>query len=268
MTSFFPSPEEALTALQAKVNDILAGRRGLRALEAGAGKRTRLKLAEDAYVVGVDNDAEALARNVQLDERVLSDLAAYAPGDASFDVVTSWYVLEHVHAPRALLASFARWVAPGGLIVLAVPNLRSPKALVTKLTPHRFHVWFRRRVLGFPNAGKPGYGPYPTTLRGAIAPAALRRWAADSGLDVVFEAYFEEGKQVRVRRRLRVTGAQWAVVRALTRILSVGLLDAERTELLLITRRRPGATQPPDGSGDARQVMVRSLLWEDSWPRR
>jgi SAM-dependent methyltransferase len=134
MTSFFPSPEEALTALQAKVTDILAGRRGLRALEAGAGKRTRLKLAEDAYVVGVDNDAEALARNVQLDERVLSDLAAYAPGDASFDVVTSWYVLEHVHAPRALLASFARWVAPGGLIVLAVPNLRSPKALVIKLT--------------------------------------------------------------------------------------------------------------------------------------
>jgi SAM-dependent methyltransferase len=152
--------------LQGQATELLAGRQRVRALEAGAGKRTRLGLPEDAYIVGVDTDAAALAHNEQLSERVLCDLAAYAPAEGTFDDVTSWYVLEHVDDPRVILDLFARWVAPGGLIAIAVPNLISPKALITKFTPHKFHIWFRWRVLGFPNAGKLGYGPYPPRCDG------------------------------------------------------------------------------------------------------
>jgi ubiquinone/menaquinone biosynthesis C-methylase UbiE len=237
MTLQFASHEQAVCALQQQARQLLSGRHGIRALEAGAGKLTRLDLPADAYIVGVDTDAAALARNERLNEQVLSDLASYSPPDASFDVVTCWYVLEHVSDPAALLDAFARWATPGGLIVLAVPSLRSLKALVTKLTPHKFHVWFRRRVLGFSNAGKPGYGPYPTTLRWPIRPKGLRRWASHAGLEVVFEGYFEDDKQVSVRRRLRLTGQVWIILCALTRTVSLGLLDAARTELLLMVRR-------------------------------
>ncbi|MPZ28579.1 MAG: methyltransferase domain-containing protein [Micromonosporaceae bacterium] len=217
-------------ALQRTVDALLAGRRGVRALEAGAGKRTRFRLPPDAYVVGVDTDPEAIARNLRLDQRVVADLADYHPTGSGFDLVTCWYVLEHVPDPGGLLDRLAGWTAPGGLLVLAVPHLHSPKALVTKLTPHRFHVWFRRRVLGYRNAGRPGFGPYPTTLRRAIAPRPLTRRLAGHGLVPVSQVYFEDAKQARLRHRLRLTGWRWRAACTLTRVLSLGVLDAGRSE--------------------------------------
>lgn len=231
------SPQQAREAIQAVVDGVLAGRHKMCALEAGAGKRTRLDLPDDAYVVGVDTDPVAIQINPRLDERVVADLMSYAPLPASFDLITCWYVLEHVDTPGEVMDRFAEWTAPGGLVVLAVPNLRSPKSVLTKLTPHRFHVWFRRRVLGFENAGRPGYGPYPTTLRAAISPKALRRRFTEHGLYPVFQVYFEDPKQVAVRHRLHLTGWAWRVARVLVRVLSLGALDASRSEYVVLLRR-------------------------------
>ncbi|MEY4545495.1 MAG: hypothetical protein RL685_1690 [Pseudomonadota bacterium] len=43
----------------------------------------------------------------------------------SFDVITLFDVLEHVHDPRAVLSIVRGWLAPGGLLVLSVPNAGS-----------------------------------------------------------------------------------------------------------------------------------------------
>jgi SAM-dependent methyltransferase len=43
----------------------------------------------------------------------------------SFDVVTMWAVLEHVHEPIAALARVARLLRPGGRAFVLVPNFRS-----------------------------------------------------------------------------------------------------------------------------------------------
>ncbi|GAB7048059.1 class I SAM-dependent methyltransferase [Catenuloplanes indicus] len=245
------TPGEVTAALQRTVTALLRAPAGapLRALEAGAGKRIRLDVPEDAYIVGVDTDDTAMHLNPRLHERVVGDLHDYAAPPDSFDLITCWYVLEHVERPEELIARFARMIAPGGLVVLAVPHLWSPKSLFTKLTPHAFHVWFRRRVLGFPNAGKPGYGPYPTTLRRTIAPAAIAALVARHGLAPVFEGYFEDEKQARFRRRLRITGRRWALVRGLVRALSLGLLDAARSEYVVVLRRDPAR---PRAGGDVR----------------
>src|SRR5262245_22180597 len=42
--------------------------------------------------------------------------------DASFDAITLWDVLEHVHEPRVVLNELARLLRPGGLLVLSLPN--------------------------------------------------------------------------------------------------------------------------------------------------
>jgi len=50
----------------------------------------------------------------------------------SFDVVTMWDVLEHVHNPVEFLRSCALLVKPGGILVLAIPNASGWPARIFK----------------------------------------------------------------------------------------------------------------------------------------
>jgi 2-polyprenyl-3-methyl-5-hydroxy-6-metoxy-1,4-benzoquinol methylase len=49
-----------------------------------------------------------------------------APG--SFDVITLWHVLEHIHELHAQIGYFRQWLKPGGKLIIAVPNIESPDA--------------------------------------------------------------------------------------------------------------------------------------------
>jgi SAM-dependent methyltransferase len=52
--------------------------------------------------------------------------------DKLFDVITLWDVWEHVHEPLKFLNSCASLLAPGGLLVIAVPNASGLPALIFK----------------------------------------------------------------------------------------------------------------------------------------
>lgn len=244
-----PDAATAVAELQARVDSLLAGRGPLRVLEAGCGPRMHLTFPPDTYVVGVDEDDVALARNEVISEAIVADLGAYRPEPASFDAIVCWYVFEHVDRPDQILETFAGAVKPGGLVVLAVPNLRSPKSLITKVTPHSFHVWFRRHIIGKKLAGTPGHGPYPTTLRRAIAPKVMIKNAARLGLEVVHVGWYEDDKQVTARRKAHVTGPAWSFVRGAVKVTSLGTLDAAKSEFLVAFRRVGGSTPAQRAAG-------------------
>ena len=47
----------------------------------------------------------------------------------TFDVITMWHVFEHCHNPNELLDRFYELLRPGGILVLACPNIRSTDAM-------------------------------------------------------------------------------------------------------------------------------------------
>ena len=154
-------------------------------LEAGCGRRWPLKLAIRYRLVGVDPDEDAL----QLRRSSRGDLDEYQVGrineavfpEQSFDVIYCSFVLEHVKGVQEVLDDFGRWIKPGGLLVLRIPDSRSVYGFIARHTPHWLHIAIRRHVLGFKHAGKPGFGPYPVVYEPAMSLAALERYCARNG---------------------------------------------------------------------------------------
>lgn len=84
------------------------------------------------------------------------ETAAFEPG--SFDAVTLWAVLEHVHNPIETLVQVKKLLAPHGRAFVLVPNFRSPPARLMR------HDDVPRHLLMFT----------PSTLRQAARLAGLR----------------------------------------------------------------------------------------------
>ena len=152
-------------------------REKVRILEAGCGSSSALKIPDNAYVVGVDISEQQLRKNELLDERHHGDIQNYTFAEESFDMIICWNVLEHLPKPERALENFARWLAPGGIMILALPNVFSTTALAAKFTPFWFHIWWYRNILGIKEAGRYGNGPFKTFLRSAISISELLRFA-------------------------------------------------------------------------------------------
>jgi SAM-dependent methyltransferase len=71
--------------------------------------------------------------------------------DGSLDCVTLWHVLEHLDDPSAALGRIAGWLAPGGALLVGVPNLASLQA---RLSGERwYHLDVPRHRVHFTAAG-------------------------------------------------------------------------------------------------------------------
>lgn len=96
-----------------------------RYLDVGCGSGGSLGVARALgwRVAGIEMDeaAAALARRFT-DELHVGDIltAPFAPG--RYDVVTAFHVLEHVPDPVAVARRMLHWLAPGGLLIVEVPN--------------------------------------------------------------------------------------------------------------------------------------------------
>ena len=88
------------------------------------GKYLRLMTAVGWRVAGIELDADAAAKARMVTPDVFEGDPLDAPlAPACFDVITSFHVIEHLPDPRAALARMLHWLAPGGLILIEVPNI-------------------------------------------------------------------------------------------------------------------------------------------------
>lgn len=106
----------------------LRGRPPGRLLEVGCGNGRLLTLLQrwGWEVAGVDFDGNAVEHARQRGMAVRQgDLASQNYADASFDVVLTHHVLEHLPDPEATLREVFRILRPGGLALMVTPNAAS-----------------------------------------------------------------------------------------------------------------------------------------------
>ena len=244
-TRFIPGPPtiyDAIDTVQVVVDQLLARSTPRRVLEAGCGSYGHLELRPDDHMVGIDISERQLARNTILQEKICGDLQTQPLPPESFNLVVCWYVLEHLQHPRMAFDRMVQSLRPGGLLVLAQPSLLSPKGLLTRFTPHWFHVWVYRNLFGRTNAGRDDNPPFPTYLRWTIRPAALRSYGKGHGLDVVHDLYFEDYTQRKLRTDKPLFRALYAVMNLVLRLLSVGQYGAYHTDYVVVMQKSRGAS--------------------------
>lgn len=167
-----------------------------RLLDFGCGGGAFLKRMADRgwKVTGLDASVGA-GRAVQ-EELGLPVLTGSLPhpdlSPASFDVVTMWQSLEHVHRPLSILREAYRLLVPGGKLVVATPNVESLP-----------FYWFGPDWFGL---------DLPRHLT-HFTPKSLREMLETAGFRVTLQRQLRHGDWLRSSARLaagRGAGGPWA----------------------------------------------------------
>lgn len=142
---YYPEYEDEHTAFDEMISRY--SRPGWIVLDAGAGRGLRYDFAcrsEASRFAGADMDAGVL-ENPLLADATVADLADLPYPDATFDLVISKYVFEHLERPLSVMRELRRVLKPGGHLCIHTPNRWHYVALAAAATPTRFHRWYNER---------------------------------------------------------------------------------------------------------------------------
>jgi SAM-dependent methyltransferase len=171
--------------------------------EAGGGSTSFLPLEvlRRSHVTVVDIDEDQIRNNDYAQKTILGDVQSHRFAPNSFDLVICYNVIEHLPDVEAALLRFCESLKRGGLILIGAPNPNSLSGIVTKYSPHWFHVWFYRHVRGDKKAGLPGEAPFPTHFHRLVTLANLEAFARKHGLQVIYRKKYESPRYPEMRRR-------------------------------------------------------------------
>src|SRR5262245_29865994 len=177
--------------------------------EAGGGSTSFLPLEvlRRSHVTVVDIDEDQIRNNDYAQEAILGDVQTHRFKPESFDLVICYNVIEHLPDVEAALLNFCEALKRGGMILIGAPNPRSLSGVVTKYSPHWFHVWFYRHVRGINNAGQPGEPPFPTFFHPLVTLPKLEAFADAHGLETIYRREVESPRYPEMRERKPVFAA-------------------------------------------------------------
>jgi SAM-dependent methyltransferase len=161
--------------------------------EAGGGSMSYLpdELIRRAEKTVVDIEEKQLRKNRYARFRICGDIQSPHFRPECFDLIVCYNVIEHLERPDQAMTHFYDALLPGGLVFIAAPNPLSFSGMVTKYTPHWFHVWFYRTLLRSKEAGLPGNGPFRTIYHPIVTPHRLQSFCRALGYKVVYFREFE-----------------------------------------------------------------------------
>ncbi|MBR1121261.1 class I SAM-dependent methyltransferase [Bradyrhizobium lablabi] len=207
--------------------------------EAGGGSTSFLPLSVlgRAHVTVVDIDEDQIRNNTYAQQTILGDIQTHRFPPDSFDLVICYNVIEHVPDVDAALRGFCQSIKRGGLILIGAPNPRSLSGVVTKYSPHWFHVWFYRHVRGDKKAGLPGQAPFPTHFHPLVTLANLEAFAKLNGLQVIYKKEYESPRYPEMRKRMPMLARLIDVGAKILNALLPGKRDVRHGDYHVILRK-------------------------------
>jgi SAM-dependent methyltransferase len=208
--------------------------------EAGGGSTSFLPLSvlNRAHVTVVDIDQDQIRNNDYAQEAILGDIQSYRFRPETFDLVICYNVIEHLADVEAALLGFCQSLKQGGLILIGAPNPKSLSGVVTKYSPHWFHVWFYRHVRGDRNAGLPGQAPFPTFFHPLVSLARLEAFAREHGLQVTYKREYESPRFPEMRARKPVLAGLLDAFSVVANLFLSDKADVRRGDYHVILRKR------------------------------
>jgi SAM-dependent methyltransferase len=236
------APGEARESLLA-VHGVLAAQlpsTRLAIYEAGGGSTSFLPLdvLRRAHVTLVDIDEAQIRNNDYAQETILADVQTHRFPPNSFDLIICYNVIEHLTDAEAALLRFCEALKQGGLILIGAPNPKSLSGVVTRHTPHWFHVWFYRHVLGDKAAGQPGQPPFPTFFHPLVTLSNLEAFAKAHGLQMIYRKEYESPRYQELRMRKPALAAMLDFAAAVMNLFRPGKADVRRGDYHVILRKR------------------------------
>jgi SAM-dependent methyltransferase len=226
---------EDVAWLEASIRQLPPGE--IRILEAGCGREWPLRLDGIRYTLtGLDLDAAALSARLHeakdIDEAIVGDISrpGVIPPD-TYDVVYSSFVLEHIEDAEAALGNMINGLKRGGILLLRIPDRYSVYGWTARRTPFFVHVTYYR-FMGMPNAGKPGFAPYPTYHAPVVSRKGIRGFCARHRCSILHEhghAYYLKQSPLTAFMMRVYVRAVWA--------LSLGALAWRHDNLTYVIRR-------------------------------
>jgi SAM-dependent methyltransferase len=235
-------PGEARQSLLA-VHDILGAMlqpTKLAIYEAGGGSTSflPLEILGRSHVTVVDIDEDQIRNNDYAQEAILGDIQTYRFKPNSFDLVICYNVIEHLPDVEAALSGFCSSLKRGGLILIGAPNPKSLSGVVTKYSPHWFHVWFYRHVRGDKMAGQPGHAPFPTFFHPLVTLSNLEAFAKAHDLQVIYRKEYESPRFPEMRLRKPLFAALLDAAAAAINLLLPVTADVRHGDYHVILRKR------------------------------
>ena len=236
------APGEARDSLLA-VHGILGTRlppTSLSIYEAGGGSTSFLPLdvLRRAHVTVVDIDEDQIRNNDYAQEAILGDVQVHRFAPDSFDLVICYNVIEHLPDVEAALNRFCESLKQGGLMFIGAPNPNSLSGVVTKYSPHWFHVWFYRYVRGQKQAGQPGEPPFPTFFHPMVTLSNLGAFADAHGLELIYLKEFESPRFPEMRTRKPALAALLDAAATVMNFVLPGKRDVRHGDYHVILRKR------------------------------
>ena len=228
---------DCLAEVHHLLNQILLDHRLPRVLEAGGGSFSHIELAQPSHISVIDISPEQLSRNTYADKRILGDLEVPDAIQGLFDLIVCFDVLEHLQRPHLALNHMMAALDEGGLIVIGCPNRASTKGLITRFTPHDFHIWYYKSIRGITDAGQPGHAPFETFLDARMGFETVQQQIEGAGLAIRLAQLYEGPSAHELQSKKPLLYALYDLPAAVLRALGQSDDALAATDWIIVAQR-------------------------------